>query len=76
MVPGTAEPSVTFATLEYGHGQVRAVASANLSLPLCIWSDSGNKDRPREQNAVDVDCACIRKCRPESQGSGILAVNL
>jgi hypothetical protein len=73
-------PAVAVATPGKGHSQARAVANANLSLPLRIWSGSGNKDMTKEQNAVDVNSACIRKSEPASQDSGMpscqsLAVN-
>lgn len=50
MVPATAGTSVAAVTPGKGHDQARAVAIANASLPLRIWSDSGIKDRPREQD--------------------------
>lgn len=78
-VPGMAGALVAIATLPQGRDQVRAVANANSSLPLRIWSDSGSKDARKDY--------CWTKCsrselrlpdvdRPASQSSGMPAVNL
>ena len=78
-VPGMAGALVAIATLPQGRDQARAVANANSSLPLRIWSGSGSKDARTDYYQIKCSRGELRMPdvdRPASQSSGMPAVNL